>query len=55
MRIAIINRQLWTHPANRLPIPRVPGEGRDDERIVTGSDGSAWYTPDHYDNWESLR
>ena len=24
-------------------------------RIVTGSDGSAWYTPDHYKTWYQIR
>jgi guanyl-specific ribonuclease Sa len=28
--------------------PRVPRRNRGPERIVTGSDGRAWYTPDHY-------
>ena len=28
--------------------PKIPGEKRGAERIVVGSDGSAWYTPDHY-------
>jgi ribonuclease T1 len=28
--------------------PHVPRRNRGPERIVTGSDGSAWYTPDHY-------
>ncbi|MEJ9079307.1 ribonuclease domain-containing protein [Gordonia malaquae] len=31
--------------------PRVPKEPRDTERIVTGSDGSVWYTPNHYWNF----
>jgi guanyl-specific ribonuclease Sa len=35
--------------------PRVPGHGRGDERIVTGSDGSAWYSPDHYATFQRLR
>ncbi|MCV7102700.1 PPE domain-containing protein [Mycobacterium palustre] len=35
--------------------PRVPGQVRDDERIVTGSDGSAWYTSDHYGTFRRLR
>jgi ribonuclease T1 len=35
--------------------PKVPAQSRDDERIVTGSDGSAWYTPDHYKTFQRLR
>lgn len=32
-----------------------PGRGRDAERIVTGSDGSAWYTLDHYETFTRIR
>ncbi|WP_305092276.1 ribonuclease domain-containing protein [Prescottella sp. R16] len=32
-----------------------PGRGRDAERIVTGSDGSAWYTDDHYETFTRMR
>ncbi|WP_448405203.1 ribonuclease domain-containing protein [Mycobacterium kansasii] len=35
--------------------PRVPDQDRDDERIVTGSDGSAWYTTDHYGTFHRIR
>ncbi|MGH3564351.1 MAG: ribonuclease domain-containing protein [Mycobacterium sp.] len=35
--------------------PKVPGQGRGGERIVTGSDGSAWYTPDHYGTFYRIR
>ena len=28
--------------------PKIPGQSRDLERIITGSDGSAYYTFDHY-------
>jgi len=35
--------------------PKVPGQGRDVERIVTGSDGSAWYTTDHYHTFHRIR
>ncbi|WP_308736956.1 ribonuclease domain-containing protein [Mycobacterium persicum] len=35
--------------------PKVPGEDRGDERIVTGSDGSAWYTTDHYATFRRIR
>lgn len=31
------------------------GQNRGAERIVTGSDGSAWYTPDHYKTWYQMR
>lgn len=31
------------------------GRGRDAERIVTGSDGSAWYTGDHYETFARMR
>ncbi|WP_228816284.1 ribonuclease domain-containing protein [Nocardia transvalensis] len=32
-----------------------PGQSRDAERIVTGSDGSAWYTGDHYRSFTRMR
>ncbi|MGO8967782.1 MAG: ribonuclease domain-containing protein [Mycobacterium sp.] len=35
--------------------PKAPGQNRGNERIVTGSDGSAWYTPDHYGTFQRLR
>ena len=35
--------------------PKQRGQSRDAERIVTGSDGSAWYTADHYDSFERMR
>ncbi|KXT58270.1 ribonuclease N1 [Gordonia sp. QH-12] len=35
--------------------PKKPGRGRDAERIVTGSDGSAWYTLDHYRTFVQIR
>lgn len=28
--------------------PKIPGKLRGPERLVTGDDGSAWYTADHY-------
>lgn len=31
------------------------GRGRDAQRIVTGSDGSAWYTDDHYESFTRMR
>ncbi|MCC6752571.1 MAG: hypothetical protein IT266_01165 [Saprospiraceae bacterium] len=35
--------------------PRVPGKPRGAERLVTGSDRSAWYTKDHYQSFHRLR
>ncbi|WP_291079903.1 ribonuclease domain-containing protein [Dietzia sp. UBA5065] len=35
--------------------PKPRGGGRDAERIVTGSDGSAWYTADHYSSFVRIR
>lgn len=35
--------------------PKRPGRSRDAERIVTGSDGSAWYTGDHYETFTRMR
>lgn len=32
-----------------------PGRNRDAERIVTGSDNSAWYTADHYSTFARIR
>ncbi|MDL9946682.1 ribonuclease domain-containing protein [Gordonia sp. ABSL11-1] len=32
-----------------------PGRSRDAERIVTGSDGTAWYTDDHYRTFVRIR
>lgn len=32
-----------------------PGHNRDAERIVTGSDRSAWYTADHYATFTRMR
>ena len=32
-----------------------PGQPRDAERIVTGDDGSAWYTPDRFQTFERMR
>ena len=31
------------------------GANRGTERLVTGSDGSAWYTDDHYDSFVRIR
>lgn len=28
--------------------PKIPGKSRGPERLITGADGSAWYTADHY-------
>jgi hypothetical protein len=35
--------------------PRMPNQDRDAERIVTGSDGSAWFTTDHYRTFHRIR
>ncbi|MFH5208668.1 ribonuclease domain-containing protein [Antrihabitans spumae] len=35
--------------------PKRRGQTRDAERIVTGSDGSAWYTGDHYKTFTRMR
>ncbi|MBS4102031.1 ribonuclease domain-containing protein [Tsukamurella paurometabola] len=32
-----------------------PGRGRDAERIITGADGGAWYTLDHYETFTRIR
>jgi guanyl-specific ribonuclease Sa len=31
--------------------PNIKGVDRDDERIVTGSNGTAYYTNDHYNSF----
>ncbi|WP_327143871.1 ribonuclease domain-containing protein [Nocardia sp. NBC_01327] len=35
--------------------PKKPGQGRDAQRIITGSDGSAYYTGDHYNTFTKMR
>ncbi|RJO72212.1 ribonuclease [Nocardia panacis] len=35
--------------------PKQRGQTRDAERIVTGSEGSAWYTADHYQSFVRMR
>jgi guanyl-specific ribonuclease Sa len=35
--------------------PRRRGQNRGPERIVTGSDGRAWYTADHYCTFTEMR
>ncbi|WAC53780.1 ribonuclease domain-containing protein [Gordonia sp. SL306] len=35
--------------------PKEPGRSRDAERIVTGGEGSAWYTADHYRTFVKIR
>jgi len=35
--------------------PKVPGQGRGTERIVIGSDNSAYYTDDHYKTFTQIR
>ncbi len=34
--------------------PKVPGRNRGAERLVTGSDGRAWYTADHYSRFTEI-
>lgn len=35
--------------------PKRPGVNRGPERLVTGSDGRAWYTADHYCSFTEMR
>ncbi|MEG8181914.1 ribonuclease [Nocardia terpenica] len=35
--------------------PKKPGQSRDAERIITGSDSSAYYTGDHYGTFTRMR
>jgi len=35
--------------------PKVPGRNRGAERLVTGSDGRAWYTRDHYNSFVEIK
>ena len=35
--------------------PKVRGKDRGPERLVTGSDGSAYYTADHYKHFKKIR
>ena len=35
--------------------PKLPGQSRGQERIVIGSDGSAWYTRNHYRSFIQMR
>ncbi len=34
--------------------PKMPGQNRGAERLVTGSDGSAYYTKNHYKSFQTL-
>lgn len=34
--------------------PKTPGRNRGAERLVTGSDGRAWYTADHYSRFTEI-
>lgn len=36
-------------------LPKRPGRNRGPQRLVTGSDGRAWYTADHYDSFIEIR
>ncbi|MEU8548298.1 ribonuclease domain-containing protein [Streptomyces roseoverticillatus] len=55
---------VWPNRESRLPSARYrqwdvnrrqPGRPRDGERIVTGDDGSAWYTPDLFHTFTRMR
>lgn len=35
--------------------PKAPGRNRGPQRLVTGSDGRAWYTADHYATYTEIR
>jgi ribonuclease T1 len=35
--------------------PKKRGKNRGTERLVTGSDGTAWYTNDHYQTFEEVK
>ena len=35
--------------------PKVEGQNRGTERIITGSDGRAWYTNDHYRSFRQIK
>jgi len=35
--------------------PKIPGQNRGTERIVTGSDGRSWYTNDHYQTFMEIK
>ncbi|MCE1229734.1 MAG: hypothetical protein LWX11_09665 [Firmicutes bacterium] len=55
-------QKLPTHDAQGRPItyrewdihPKRPGQNRGAQRLVTGSDGRAWYTADHYRTFTEL-
>lgn len=56
-------RHLHTHDKSGRPIkyrewdvnPLQPGVNRGPERLVTGSDGTAYYTADHYQTFQRIR
>jgi len=35
--------------------PKIQGQNRGTERIITGSDGRAWYTSDHYQSFREIK
>lgn len=35
--------------------PKIEGQNRGTERILTGSDGRAWYTNDHYQSFKEIK
>ena len=43
--------EYWEHDVNN----KKEGQGRDAERFVSGSDGSVYYTDDHYETFTRLK
>jgi guanyl-specific ribonuclease Sa len=35
--------------------PKIKGQNRGTERLLTGSDGRAWYTDDHYQSFKEIK
>lgn len=35
--------------------PKIAGQNRGTERIITGTDGRAWYTNDHYQSFKEIK
>ncbi|GAC1424600.1 MAG: hypothetical protein NVSMB7_00630 [Chitinophagaceae bacterium] len=35
--------------------PKIEGQNRGAERLITGSDGRAWYTHDHYQSFKEIK
>ncbi len=55
-------KRLSSFDTNGMPLqyrewdvhPKVPGKNRGAERLITGSDESAWYTNDHYKSFKRI-